>query len=102
MVTDRVVMRNQAKLSRGWGTVAGETKGDVMPKLVKLLIILAIAVGIGVGVAKLNEQRQKFLAMSEEEQRAFLADKFGRRVPEDKLADIQNAVISAVNGRAAG
>ncbi|MGA9595378.1 MAG: hypothetical protein WBV06_04435 [Acidimicrobiia bacterium] len=71
-----------------------------MAKLVKLLIILAIAVGIGVGVAKLNEQKRQFLAMSEEEQRAFLADKLGSRVPEEKLSDIQNAVISAVNRRA--
>lgn len=71
-----------------------------MAKLMKLLIVLAIAVGIGVGVAKLNEQKRRFLALSEEEQREFLADKLGSKVPEDKLADIQNAVISAVNGRA--
>lgn len=50
-------------------------------------------------VAKLNEQKQKFLALTEEEQRAFLADKIGSKVPEDKLAEIQDAVISAVNGR---
>jgi hypothetical protein len=64
------------------------------------LLILGIAVGIGLGVAKLNEQKQKFMAMSEEEQRAFLADKIGAKVPEDKLEEIQNAVISAVSGRA--
>ncbi len=70
-----------------------------MGKLIKLLLILAIAVAIGVGVAKLNEQKQKFLAMSEEEQRAFLAEKIGSKVPEEKLAEIQDAVIAAVSGR---
>ncbi|MCP3994308.1 MAG: hypothetical protein GY722_04470 [bacterium] len=70
-----------------------------MGKLIKLLLVVAIAVGIGVGVAKLNEQKQKFLAMTEEEQRVFLADKIGSKVPEEKLAEIQDAVISAVNGR---
>ncbi len=71
-----------------------------MSKFIKLLLLLAIAVGIGVGVAKMNEQKQKFLAMTEEEQRAFLADKIGSKVPEEKLAEIQDAVITAVNGRA--
>ena len=46
-----------------------------------------------------HEQKQRFLALSEEEQRAFLADKIGSKVPEEKLAEIQDAVISAVNGR---
>ncbi len=71
-----------------------------MSKLIKLLLIVAIAIGIGVGIAKLNEQKQKFLALSEEEQREFLAEKIGSKVPEEKLAEIQDAVISAVNGRA--
>lgn len=71
-----------------------------MAKFPKLVLILLTAVGIGVGVAKLNEQKQKFMAMSEEEQRAYLADKIGSKVPEDKLEEIQNAVISAVSGRA--
>ncbi len=71
-----------------------------MAKFLKVMLILVIAVGIGVGVAKLNEQKQKFMAMTEEEQRAFLADKIGSKVPQEKLEEIQNAVISAVNGRA--
>ncbi len=70
-----------------------------MGRLIKILLILAIAVGIGVGVSKLVEQKQKFLAMNEEDQRAFLAEKIGSKVPEEKLAEIQNAVIAAVNGR---
>ena len=71
-----------------------------MRKLFKLLVLLAIAIGIGVAVGKLNEKKQKFLAMTEEEQRAFLAEKIGSKVPEEKLAEIQDAVIAAVNGRA--
>ncbi len=71
-----------------------------MGKFMKLLLILAVAIGIGVGVAKLNEKKQMFLALSEEEQRAFLADKIGSKVPEEKLVEIQDAVIAAVNGRA--
>ena len=70
-----------------------------MGRLIKILLILAIAVGIGVGVSKMVEQKQKFLAMNEEDQRAFLAEKIGSKVPEEKLAEIQNAVIAAVNGR---
>jgi hypothetical protein len=68
-------------------------------KLLKTLLVLAIAVGIGLGVSKLIEQKQRFMAMSEEEQRAFLADKLGNKVPEDKLVEIQDAVVGAMNGR---
>lgn len=70
-----------------------------MSRFLKTLLILALAVGIGVAVSKMIEQKQRFLAMNEEDQRAFLAEKIGSKVPEDKLVEIQNAVISAVNGR---
>ena len=68
-----------------------------MGRFLKLLLILAVAIGIGVAVAKLNEQREKFLAMSEEEQRDFLAKKIGDKVPEEKLAEIQNKVIEGIS-----
>ena len=68
-----------------------------MKKLIKLLILLAIAVGIGVAVGKANEMKQKFLAMSEEEQRAFLKEKIGDKVPEEKLAEIQDAIIEGIS-----
>jgi len=71
-----------------------------MSKFMKLLIVLIIAVGIGVGIAKLNEQKHKFLAMTEEEQRAFLAAKLGDKVPPEKLEEIQDAIISAASARA--
>lgn len=70
-----------------------------MGKLLKTLLVLAIAVGIGLGVSKLIEQKQRFMAMSEDEQRAFIADKLGDKVPEDKLVEIQDAVVGAMNGR---
>lgn len=70
-----------------------------MGRFLKTLLILAVAVGIGVGVSKLIEQKQRFMAMTEEEQRAFLADKIGDKVPEDKLVEIQDAVVGAMNGR---
>lgn len=63
------------------------------------MLIIAFAVGIGVGISIMNEQKNRFLAMTEEDQRAFLADKIGSKVPEEKLAEIQDAVISAVNGK---
>jgi hypothetical protein len=71
-----------------------------MPRFVKLVIVLIVAIAIGLGVAKLNEQKQRFMALSEEEQRAFLADKIGSKLPPDKLEEIQDAVISAVSKRA--
>jgi len=63
------------------------------------MLVIAFAVGIGVGISIMNEQKNRFLAMTEEDQRAFLADKIGSKVPEEKLAEIQDAVISAVNGK---
>ncbi len=70
-----------------------------MSKFVKLLLFLAFAAGVWVGVKLMMEQKERFLALSEDEQRAFLADKIGSKVPEEKLAEIQDAVISAVNSK---
>lgn len=72
-----------------------------MSKFIKVLLLLALAIGIGVGISKLMEQKQRFMAMTEEEQRAFLAEKIGDKVPEEKLAEIQDAVIGAVNAKKA-
>ena len=68
-----------------------------MGRFVKLLLILAVAIGIGVAVAKMNEMKQQFLAMSEEEQREFLAEKIGDKVPEEKLTEIQDKVIEGIS-----
>ena len=70
-----------------------------MSRFIKTLLVLAIAIGIGLGVSKLVEQKQRFMAMTEEEQRAFLADKIGDKVPAEKLVEIQDAVVGAMNGR---
>ena len=82
-----------------WGSTPN--KGAEVGKYFKILLILALAIGIGVGISKLVEQKQQFLAMSEEEQRSFLADKIGSKVPDKELVEIQDAVISAVNGHRA-
>lgn len=70
-----------------------------MSRFIKTLLVLAVAIGIGLGVSKLVEQKQRFMAMTEEEQRAFLADKIGDKVPAEKLVEIQDAVVGAMNGR---
>ena len=70
-----------------------------MSKFMKLLIVLAVAVAIGVGMAKLNEVRQKFLAMTEEEQREYLRAKLAAKVDPEKMEEIENAVISALSGK---
>lgn len=72
-----------------------------MSKFVKILLVLAFAAGVWVGVKLMMEQKERFLALSEDEQRAFLADKIGSKVPEEKLVEIQDAVISAVSGKKA-
>lgn len=69
-----------------------------MSKFMKLLIVLAVAIAIGVGVARLNEVKQKFLAMTEEEQREYLRAKLSAKVPPEKMEEIEDAVISAVSG----
>lgn len=50
-------------------------------------------------MSKLAEQKRQFLALSEDEQRAFLADKIGDKVPEEKVTEIQDAVVSKVRGK---
>lgn len=67
-----------------------------MGKILKTLLILAIAVGIGVAVSMLMDLKERFVAMSEEEQRSFIAGKLGDKVPEEKLAEIQDAIVKAV------
>jgi hypothetical protein len=67
-----------------------------MGRFLKMVLILAVAIGIGVAVSKMVEQKRRFLAMTEEDQRAFLADKIGDKVPAEKLAEIQDVVVSAV------
>jgi hypothetical protein len=67
-----------------------------MGKILKVLLIIAIAIGIGVFISMAMEMKERFFAMSEEEQRSFIAEKLGDKVPEDKLTEIQDAVVTAV------
>jgi hypothetical protein len=69
--------------------------------LVRFAVLLLIVVGIGMAVTKIQEQKERFLALTEDEQRQFLADRLGDKVPEGKLAEIQDAVFAKVNAKRA-
>jgi uncharacterized protein YneF (UPF0154 family) len=79
--------------------LGGGEEGVEMSRVLRVLLVLAVAVGIGVAVSKMAEQKRQFLAMTEDEQRAFLADKIGDKVSEEKLSEIQDSVVSAVARR---
>ena len=62
----------------------------------KTLILILLAAGIGALVALVVNQKQKFSGMSEEEIREYLDLKLAGRMSEEQVAQIQDAVISAV------
>ncbi len=62
----------------------------------KTLILVILAAGIGAMVALVVNQKKKFAGMSEEEIRAYLDQKLAGRMSEDQVAQIQDAVVSAV------
>ena len=62
----------------------------------KTLILIVIAAGIGAVVALVVNQKQKFSGMSEEEIREYLDLKLAGRMSDEQVAQIQDAVISAV------
>lgn len=64
----------------------------------KTLILVILAAGIGATVALVVNQKKKFAGMSEEEIRAYLDQKLAGRMSEDQVAQIQDAVVSAVKG----
>ncbi len=69
-----------------------------MKKLFKLLfLVLFVAVVAAVVAAVVS--RKKFESMSDEEIRAFLAEKLEGKVDEAQLAGIQDAVIAGVRAR---
>lgn len=67
-----------------------------MGKILRTLLILAAVVGIGFLISMMIDMKERFLAMTEDEQRSFIADKLGDKVPEEKLTEIQDAVVTAV------
>jgi hypothetical protein len=77
-------------------------EGADVSRCVKVLILLALAIGMAVAVSKMFEMQQQFMAMTEEEQREFIASKLGDKVPEDKLAEIQDGIVSAVRSKKGG
>ncbi|MGB9358540.1 MAG: hypothetical protein WCC01_08290 [Acidimicrobiia bacterium] len=62
----------------------------------KTLILIVLAAGIGAIVALVVNQKQKFSGMSEEEIREYLDLKLAGRMSDEQVAQIQDAVISAV------
>lgn len=62
----------------------------------KTLILILIAAGIGAVVALVVNQKQKFSGMSEEEIREYLDLKLAGRMSDEQVAQIQDAVVSAV------
>jgi len=62
----------------------------------KTLVLIVIAAGIGAVVALVVNQKQKFSGMSEEEIREYLDLKLAGRMSDEQVAQIQDAVISAV------
>ena len=62
----------------------------------KTLVLIVIAAGIGAIAALVVNQKQKFSGMSEEEIREYLDLKLAGRMSEEQVAQIQDAVISAV------
>ena len=62
----------------------------------KTLVLIVIAAGIGALVALVVNQKQKFSGMSEEEIREYLDLKLAGRMSDEQVAQIQDAVISAV------
>jgi ketopantoate reductase len=62
----------------------------------KTLVLILIAAGIGAIVALVVNQKQKFSGMSEEEIREYLDLKLAGRMSDEQVAQIQDAVVSAV------
>ena len=62
----------------------------------KTLILILLAAGIGAIVALVVNQKQRFSGMSEEEIREYLDLKLAGRMSDEQVAQIQEAVVSAV------
>ena len=65
-------------------------------------VLLLVLIGVIAGIAASLAARQRLEAMSDEEIRAFLADKLGGKVGEDQLATIQDATVAGVRKKLKG
>lgn len=64
-----------------------------MKRVLKLLG-LVVALGAVAGIVVAMKYREQVMGMSEDELRAFLADKIGDKVPPEQLVAIQDAVVA--------
>ena len=69
-----------------------------MKKFIKFVLFVALVTAL-VGAVASFASRKKFASMSDDEIRAFLANKLEGKVAEDQLASIQDAVIAGVRAR---
>jgi len=69
-----------------------------MKKLIKFVLFVAL-VTAAIGAVASFASRKKFASMSDDEIRAFLANKLEGKVADDQLASIQDAVIAGVRAR---
>jgi len=69
-----------------------------MKKLIKFVVFVAL-VTAAIGAVASFASRKKFASMSDDEIRAFLANKLEGKVADDQLASIQDAVIAGVRAR---
>lgn len=65
-------------------------------------ILLLVLIGVVAGVAASLAARRRLEAMSDEEIRAFLADKLEGKVGEDQLTTIQDATVAGVRKKLKG
>lgn len=69
-----------------------------MKKLIKLVLLVVLVTAVMGAIASFAS-RKKFASMSDDEIRAFLANKLDGKVAEDQLTSIQDAVIAGVRAR---
>ena len=69
-----------------------------MKKLIKFVLFVAL-ITVAIGAVASFASRKKFASMSDDEIRAFLANKLEGTVADDQLASIQDAVIAGVRAR---
>lgn len=72
-----------------------------MKKLLTAVLLLVL-IGVVAGIAASLAARKRLESMSDEEIRAFLADKLDGKVGEEQLATIQDATVAGVRKKIKG
>jgi hypothetical protein len=65
-------------------------------------VLMLILIGVIAGVAASLAARKRLEAMSDDEIRAFLADKLEGKVAEEQLATIQDATVAGIRKKVKG